>query len=146
MRNIIREGKPPERMALPLERTDLVGRKFARIRDKDYCIDVWPYPHDKELCWTVFMLSDGTWPKIPCFTRSEERRFPKTVAKMATEFLERLKNRSKIIVVIEGGLVQDVIKSDESLEVVCRDYDTEYADENILTKDEEGRECYQTNW
>ena len=54
----------------------------------------------------------------------------------------------KVTIYVEGGLVQDVTKSSEEIEVIIRDYDVEgmVDGDPLLTKDEQGRECCQAKW
>jgi hypothetical protein len=54
----------------------------------------------------------------------------------------------RIEIRIEGGLVQDVWKSQDAkdVEVIVRDYDIEGGDEDRLSKDESGEECFESVW
>lgn len=51
-----------------------------------------------------------------------------------------------IVITIEGGLVQDVSNIPPGMKVVVRDYDCEGADDDELSKDERGDDCYVTVW
>ena len=91
MRILVSEGNKPD-LPMPIPKAHLVGRKFIQMRGNQYIIDVWAHWSDGELCWEAFKWNGSAWPKIPCFTRAEENRFPKTIARIATEFTDRLKS------------------------------------------------------
>lgn len=67
------------------------------FRGRTYGIEVYP-AHDGELIWCAYRegFMPGFWNKIPCFTRLEEQRFPKTVAKKAIEFFEKCQQRRSL--------------------------------------------------
>jgi hypothetical protein len=44
----------------------------------------------------------------------------------------------KVVVIIEGGVVQNIIVDDENINVVVVDYDTDGADETELVKTHHG--------
>ena len=49
-----------------------------------------------EICWEGYRRDNSHplgWVKIPCFTRSEERKFPKKLAKKAHEICQEFKKR-----------------------------------------------------
>jgi hypothetical protein len=50
-----------------------------------------------------------------------------------------------VVVTVEGGVVQHV-ECPEGVRVVVRDYDTEGADADLLTRDENGNECFEAVW
>jgi len=51
-----------------------------------------------------------------------------------------------VFIYLEGGLIQDVTKAPENIEVIVRDYDIEGVEENELVKDPDGKECVQSVW
>ena len=89
--NVIEVGIPYITIPHALQPTGNVGRCFFVLRSKRYIIDVFPYADTGELCWTAQKWDGQRWKKVPCFTRSEERRFPKTLAKQASMFLSYCK-------------------------------------------------------
>jgi hypothetical protein len=50
-----------------------------------------------------------------------------------------------VIVTIEGGMVQHV-EVPKGVRVIVRDYDTEGADADLVQKDENGDECFESIW
>jgi len=86
---LIVEGNKPD-LPQPIC-SGVIGRKFIHLRNKEYIIDVWPHWSDGELCWAAYKWNGSSWPKIGCFTRSQENRFPKTIARLASEFTDKLK-------------------------------------------------------
>ena len=93
-------GQKPA-LPLPYEQPKQIGRTFVTLKERHYIIDVYPYQNysgDGELVWTAYKWDGRKWPKIPCFTRAEENRFPKTIARLASYFLEECKQLAKIAV------------------------------------------------
>jgi hypothetical protein len=84
------EGNAPDNLPLPYHRKDLAGRLFLTHRKRHYIVDVWPHWSDGELVWEAFRWTGQVWLKIPSFTRAAENRYPKTIAKAACDFHQRL--------------------------------------------------------
>lgn len=55
-----------------------------------------------------------------------------------------MKNK-KVTIIIEGGVVQDVIKSSD-IDVIIKDYDIEDSDEDILKEDEYGEFYFESRY
>lgn len=70
-----------------------VGIKFVEKNNTHYLINVFHYNYidNEELVWTAEKWLGYCWRKIPTFTRTDERKFPKFLAKIASEFLLKLK-------------------------------------------------------
>jgi hypothetical protein len=51
-----------------------------------------------------------------------------------------------VIIYVEGGLVQDVFKTDKNVRVLVRDYDIEGFESEETSKDEQGREYRSCAW
>ena len=88
------EGNRPN-LPLPIS-NGVIGRKFIQLRNREYIVDIYAHWSDGELVWTAYKWNGSSWPKIGCFTRAEENRFPKTIAKMASEFLESIESGSML--------------------------------------------------
>ena len=86
---MITKGQIPQ-LPLPCD-TNIVGRNFVMLRKKHYIIDVWPHWSDGELVWSAYVWNGHSWPKLRMRTRAEENKFPKTIAKEASNFLEYVK-------------------------------------------------------
>ena len=63
--------------------------QIITIRGRKYKIEIDDL--DKTLCWTAYRLAGDVWEKIPCFTKGEENRFPKTVGLRANIILKTYK-------------------------------------------------------
>lgn len=50
--------------------------------------------------------------------------------------------KGKIVIHLEGGIIQDIDYNGNDVEIEIRDYDTEGIEEDGLKEDEEGREYY----
>jgi len=66
------------------------------IKSREYKIELNEFFLDKELCWTAYRRvgGGGVWEKIPCFSRGECKRFPKTVGRAANKILEDYKKET----------------------------------------------------
>ena len=62
--------------------------------------------------------------------------------------MSRSYDKEEILIIIEGGLVQDVIlPEDSNTRIIIRDYDIECVDEeSILSLDEDGEKCIESVW
>lgn len=50
-----------------------------------------------------------------------------------------------VVIIVGDGLVQDV-HAPKGIEVIIRDYDVDGVDEEDLSFDEDGKECFETVW
>jgi len=62
--------------------------EIISVQGRKYKIEINEFFLDKTLCWTAYRKINGYWKKIPGFTRTEERRFPKTVGYTANRILK----------------------------------------------------------
>ena len=53
---------------------------------------------------------------------------------------------NKIVITMEGGLIQDIQGIPDGVVILVRDYDVEGADDTELTQDENGDACYELIW
>ena len=53
---------------------------------------------------------------------------------------------NKIIIIVEGGLIQDISNIPHDIEIEVRDYDTDGADEENTKKDSDGDEYLIGIW
>jgi hypothetical protein len=51
-----------------------------------------------------------------------------------------------IIIAMEGGLIQWIEGIPEDVRIIVRDYDVKGADPNDLSRDEDGDECFVSEW
>lgn len=62
----------------------------AEIRGRSYKLEA-VYREDSDtFTWNAYRPYWGGWEKIPCWTRAEERKFPKLVAQAAHDFVTSL--------------------------------------------------------
>ena len=57
--------------------------------------------------------------------------------------------KKKLLIVVEGGLIQDIKNIPEGLEIEIRDYDADqysYDDLEAMKADEDGRRYFVTEW
>ena len=52
----------------------------------------------------------------------------------------------KIIIFVQGGLIQDIQGVPKGLKIMIYDYDIDGLDEKELTKDGKGKDCYIKEW
>jgi len=52
----------------------------------------------------------------------------------------------KIYIDVEGGLIQEIKDIPSDIEIIVRDYDVEGSDGDRITKDDQGRECFESTW
>jgi len=55
-------------------------------------------------------------------------------------------NKKKIVISVEGGVVQSIDGIPEDVVVVVRDFDVDGVDEADLTKDGRGDACVESAW
>ncbi len=55
-------------------------------------------------------------------------------------------NKKSIVITMDGGLIQEIEGIPQDVVIVVRDYDVEGVDEDDLTKDENGNECFESIW
>ena len=62
-------------------------------------VEVGPSEHDGEMIWAAYRCGswDTQWQKVPCMSRQEVRAFPKTLAKWADGFWQRVTNQPEKI-------------------------------------------------
>lgn len=64
--------------------------EIINIRGREYKIEILRHWLNNGLCWKVFRRGEfGLWDRIPCFSRAEERAFPKSVALAACNIMNR---------------------------------------------------------
>ena len=63
---------------------------IAEIRGRNYKLEGVYHEHSNTFAWNAYRPYWGGWEKIPCWTRGEERNFPKLVAQAAHEFVTSL--------------------------------------------------------
>lgn len=51
-----------------------------------------------------------------------------------------------ITIILGGGLIQEIEGIPDDVRIVVRDYDVEGADEQELSADENGNECFESIW
>lgn len=54
-------------------------------------------------------------------------------------------NNKVVEVMLEGGLITD-IKLPKGVKVIVHDYDIEGSDDERITQDKDGRDCFETVW
>ena len=55
-------------------------------------------------------------------------------------------NKKKLVITLDGGLIQDIQGIPEDLVILVRDYDVEGADEAEITMDEHGEPYFESIW
>jgi len=83
---MIESGQIPIELPTP-SKHNIVGRLHLKLRKYHCIVDVFPFYSDGDLVWCSYRWVNSAWRKIPMFTRADERRFPKTLAQKAHEFL-----------------------------------------------------------
>jgi hypothetical protein len=64
---------------------------IAEIRGKEYKLEA--VYHEDKFTWNAYRRSSFGWTKIPCWTDTEERSFPKLVAAAAHDFVTSLNDQ-----------------------------------------------------
>ena len=72
--------------------TNIVGRLYVKLRKYHCIVDVYRFWSDGELVWNAHRWENQAWRRIPLSTRANERKFPTTLAKRASEFLNSIRN------------------------------------------------------
>ena len=91
MKAVTFEGEAFVGLPIPALPLNALGRKYTTLRQSKYIIDVYAYPLDGEPVWVAYRWDGSAWPTVPMFSRAEENRYPKTIARQASEFLTKLK-------------------------------------------------------
>ena len=84
---MIEIGQKPEGLPMPCS-NNIVGRLYIKLRKYNYIVDVFHHWSDGELVWQCLQWSNSAWRKISTRTRTDERHFPKSLAKKASNFLQ----------------------------------------------------------
>jgi len=79
-------GQIPKELPRPCSDNN-VGRLYLKLRKHHYIVDVFHYWSDGELVWHCLRWTHSAWRKVPTHSRADERRFPKSLAKKAHDFL-----------------------------------------------------------
>ncbi len=68
---------------------------IAEIRGKDYMLEAVYHEDRNAFYWNAYRRAWCGWTKIPCWTRAENRTFPKLVASAAHDFVTSLNEQVK---------------------------------------------------
>ena len=58
---------------------------YFKTKSKHYKIEVYP-SYDNTLVWAAYVESEEGWVKMPLMTKTQERKFPKSLLKFAHNF------------------------------------------------------------
>lgn len=73
--------------------TCLLSREYITPQGTHYRAEAYRYNNQpgETIVYTGYKAKYGLWEKVPCFTRSEETRYPKRLAKLGTSLISALK-------------------------------------------------------
>ncbi len=64
---------------------------------------------------------------------------PHIYPKNENEFFIREDNNSTIIIIVEGGLIQEILDKPDNIKIIIRDYDTEGTTDEETSSDKDGK-------
>jgi hypothetical protein len=73
--------------------TCILSREYTTRQGTHYRAEAYRYNNQpgESIVYTGYRAENGVWVKVPCFTRTEEARYPKRLAKLGTALVEALK-------------------------------------------------------